>query len=71
MTPESIKMSDLILEAYQKCKDNGHRMDWRRYSNYLADAECIDCKAWVEIYMKLGHHKPYGQALNIKCKGKP
>jgi hypothetical protein len=46
---ESERMTDLILEAYQKCKDNGHRMDWRRYNNYHADANCLDCTAWVMI----------------------
>ena len=75
MTPESERMTDLILAAYQKCKDNGHRMDWRRYSNYLADAECINCKreAKINIGGSGAYRKPIsGTALTTNCtkKGK-
>ncbi len=66
---ESERMTDLILEAYQKCKDNGHRMDWRRYSNNYADADCINChcRAFVD---KLGILAIQGSALTTECKGK-
>ncbi len=70
---DSERMTDLILEAYQRCKDNGHQMDWRRYSNYLADAECIRCGCIanvniIRVRFKL-HNYVRGAALNSKCKG--
>lgn len=45
----SEKMSYLIVDTQSKCKEMGHRMDWRRYSDHIAEAECLDCTAWVIV----------------------
>ena len=66
---ESERMTYLIIEAIKKCEKLGHRMDWRRYSNKVADAECIRCKATVDIYMSSLRFKTFGRALTDKCKG--
>lgn len=79
MTPESIRMSDLIMEAEHKCRENGHDMDWRRYNNQLADSNCRKCNAYV--YIKRGAmcqlSFPIWQdvpvsasAIHTKCKGR-
>ena len=74
MTPESIKMSNLILDAEMQCNKRGHSMDWRRYSNYQADAMCRKCDRIVDINRTRVrfslHNYMAGAALNINCTKK-
>ncbi len=67
---DSERMSELILKAYAKCEQNGHRMDWRRYSNQRADAECISCGNYVYIEIDKWYVDTVGKAIFYKCKEK-
>ena len=68
MTPESIRMSDLIMDAAGLCEQNGHSMDWQRYSNFVAESDCRNCKTWVMIRVN-AIYEVSGTALDTKCKG--
>ena len=69
MTPESIKMSELIMDADRRCEDKGHSMDWRRYSHNIASATCriCDCHVWINVF---ANQTSTGSALTTKCKGR-
>jgi len=63
----SEKMSYLIIDTQGKCKSKGHRMDWRRYSNFLAEAECLDCTTWVRVVSASQPADVYGSAIMSDC----
>ena len=67
---KSERMTDLILDAYQRCKDNGHKMDWQRYNNIDADAECVTCHDCVGVNHVNKKTMVWGSALTTQCKGR-
>ena len=69
MTPESIKMSNLILGAEMECNKRGHLMNWQRFNNYHAKATCRECDCWVNINIFSGPPMTQGSAVYTNCKG--
>ena len=70
MTPESIRMSNLILDAEMQCSKRGHSMGWRRYSNYNAGADCRYCNGWANINTSFMGSPFTGTALTTNCTKK-
>ncbi len=70
MKKQHEKMNYLIIDAEKKCKARGHDMNWQRYSEYKADAQCHDCFKQVFV-----NNEPnvkdifriWGSAYNIDC----
>ena len=71
MTPESIRMSNLIMKAEGKCQSNGHDMDWLRYDNEIAWAKCRKCGSLADIDLFFpGDMITAGPALTTNCTKK-
>ncbi len=66
MKEQREKMNYLIIEAEKKCYARGHDMNWQRYSDYHAQAECQKCHGHVVI--DKDHEICYGNLARNLCK---
>lgn len=64
------KMNYLIIDAEKKCYAKGHDMNWQRYSEYKADAQCYNC--FRQVFINTNSYvnsifRTRGTALDTNC----